>query len=312
MHTLRRPLLAARCCLCTLTSATSLLPSTPLPYRGVLVDVAAAGRDEIAAASFEARLASSLDAWRDLGLKSCMLRVPIERAGLAEHAASQGFVFHHAEGRHAVLKRWLQPALEDKVPPFATHQVGVAGLVIHERRILLVKEWRDVAGKDGAAATRVPSAQWKLPGGLLERGESFGDAVAREVFEETGVQTKFRSVLSFWHRHGLVWGQSDLYYVARLEVVGPDTDPTPQPDEISDVTWMEVDDFLATQDHPLIRAVLARSYGLTDAASSSTTTTTATTTSGRTLSPLVEMAESPVQWPGRQPYPTYFGAAGED
>jgi ADP-ribose pyrophosphatase YjhB (NUDIX family) len=39
----------------------------------------------------------------------------------------------------------------------------------------------------------------------------------RETFEETGVRTRFRSLLSFWHRHGLTWGKSDLYYVARLE-----------------------------------------------------------------------------------------------
>ena len=54
-------------------------------------------------------------------------------------------------------------------------------------------------------------------GGLLDAGESFAEAAVRETFEETGVRTRFRSLLSFWHRHGLTWGKSDLYYVARLE-----------------------------------------------------------------------------------------------
>ena len=61
-----------------------------------------------------------------------------------------------------MLKRWLQDDQTDKVPPLATHQVGVAGMCIDdEGRILLVKEWRDVEG-----GGRVPSSQWKLPGGI--------------------------------------------------------------------------------------------------------------------------------------------------
>ena len=55
-----------------------------------------------------------------------------------------------------MLKRWLQDEVEDKVPPFATHQVGVAGMVMDASgRMLLVKEWRDT--EHG----RVKSEQWK-------------------------------------------------------------------------------------------------------------------------------------------------------
>ena len=52
---------------------------------------------------------------------------------------------------------------------------------------------------------------------MLDAGETFAEAAVRETLEETGVHTRFRSLLSFWHRHGLTWGKSDLYYVARLE-----------------------------------------------------------------------------------------------
>ena len=38
---------------------------------------------------------------------------------------------------------------------------------------------------------------WKLPGGLVEKNESIGDAAIREVWEETGVKTKFVSILGF-------------------------------------------------------------------------------------------------------------------
>jgi ADP-ribose pyrophosphatase YjhB (NUDIX family) len=36
-----------------------------------------------------------------------------------------------------------------------------------------------------------------MPGGLLETGEGIQDAVNREVWEETGVKTKFTSILGF-------------------------------------------------------------------------------------------------------------------
>ena len=297
---LRRPMLRM-CTMCTtLAHATVLLPAKPLPYRGLLVEVS----DAETAASFALQIEPSLAEWQQQGHKSCMLRVSIEHSHVAAHAAEHGFVYHHAEGQHAVLKRWLQPTLEDKVPPFATHQVGIAGLLMDNiGRILLVKEWRDLPATEGGG--RVPSGQWKLPGGLLERGESFAEGVEREILEETGVKARFRSIVTFWHRHGLVWGKSDLYYVARLELRDEaESTPTPQPDEISAVTWMPADEFLATQDHPLIRAVLAQCYGLADAADAGVSAAGAPV-------PLVEMTEGGVQWPGREPYPTYFGTAGE-
>ena len=129
-------------CLAPLSTVRALmLPSKPLPYRGLLVE-------PDSDAEFADRLATSLEAWRLDGHKSAMLRLPIELSGLASIAAAQGFEYHHAEARHAVLKKWLQPELPDKVPPRSTHQVGAAGLVIDEekRAILVVKELRDLPG----------------------------------------------------------------------------------------------------------------------------------------------------------------------
>lgn len=238
-----------------------LAATTSLPYRGVLVDLAEASATATAArASFDTDLAACLEEWQTQGLKSCMIKVPIEHAGLATIASEHGFEFHHVSPtapHHVLLKRWLQPTLSDKMPPYATHQVGIAGLVCKGNQLLVVKEWRD--DPSGPLGARVPSAQWKLPGGLVERGESFESAVCREVFEECGVHTRFRSLLCFWHRHALTWGQSDLYYVARLEP----TDDSPivlQEDEISAARWMDVDEFRQTQDHPLIMQVLTKLY----------------------------------------------------
>ena len=38
---------------------------------------------------------------------------------------------------------------------------------------------------------------WKFPGGLAEDGEQIGEAAVREVWEETGIKTKFIKLLGF-------------------------------------------------------------------------------------------------------------------
>ena len=57
-----------------------------------------------------------------------------------------------------------------------THLVSVAGLVTNsEGRILLVKSpWRG----------------WEYPGGLIEPGETFQQALHREIWEEAGVEVE--------------------------------------------------------------------------------------------------------------------------
>ena len=63
-----------------------------------------------------------------------------------------------------MLYCWLQPEAEDKVPRFATHQVGCAGWVTNARgELLVVREWRDAdaAAVAAGAPARAPSEQWK-------------------------------------------------------------------------------------------------------------------------------------------------------
>ena len=100
--------------------------------------------------------------------------------------------------------------------------------------------------------------------------------------------------------------------MARLEPEGGgEPEINLDPEEISDCRWMSVSEFLSTQDHPLITAVLRRSYGI-----EATEEAAAAASSAEQPTPLVELLEAGVQWPGREPYPTYFAsscdAAGEE
>ncbi len=66
----------------------------------------------------------------------------------------------------------------------------------------------------------------------------------REVFEETGVETEFQTVVCFRHWHGYRYGKSDIYFVCRLNPLS--TTITMQTREIQECIWMPVDDFLAS------------------------------------------------------------------
>jgi ADP-ribose pyrophosphatase YjhB (NUDIX family) len=69
---------------------------------------------------------------------------------------------------------------------YPTPKVDVRGAVIHERRILLVKE-RDDGG-------------WALPGGWADVGESAGEAVVRETREEAGVEVRPEKLIALYER----------------------------------------------------------------------------------------------------------------
>jgi 8-oxo-dGTP pyrophosphatase MutT (NUDIX family) len=264
------------------------------PYSAAEVTVEKIGNDD----EFLDRLDRSIDFWKANDFTSAWVSVPTTRARLIEHLSSSedgnekyGFDLHHTNAtmQTIVMKKWLQDGTEDKIPPFATHQVGCAGFVLNDQNeILLVKEW------SGPSSNRTPTQQWKMPGGLLDAGESFEEATCREVLEETGVPCEFESILTFWHRHGLQFGKSDLYYVCLLQPKSSEIDLCPV--EISAARWMAVDEFLATQNHPLITHVLRNNF-LLDASCK--------VGNSKRIAPSADIMTGAVQWPNRPPYPTY-------
>jgi ADP-ribose pyrophosphatase YjhB (NUDIX family) len=204
--------------------------------------------------SFQDRLKATVTAARELGKSSIWVDVPLSRGSLLEDMADLGFAFHHAQGDTASLNLWLKDT-ESKVPEFATHHVGVGAVVVNTRNeILCVRELRK---------NYMP---WKIPGGLSDLGEQIPEAAVREVLEETGIPTRFQSILSFRQTHGLTNGRSDLFFVCKLSPIeenGVIPKPIPQESEIEAAEWIplsEYQDLVYGRDggpgHPMMRHVM--------------------------------------------------------
>lgn len=133
---------------------------------------------------------------------------------------------HHAKSEYIMLTKWL-PSSPNTIPSYTTHFVGVGGLVTNDQQqVLMVQE-----------KTPALKSFWKLPGGRVEPGEEISDGVVREVEEETGIKTKFESILCFRQTIG-PFGMADLYFVCKLQPLSSQIKI--QEEEIADCKWMPV------------------------------------------------------------------------
>ncbi|KAK7922614.1 hypothetical protein WMY93_009516 [Mugilogobius chulae] len=208
---------------------------------------------DISEDAFSRRLQDSLIQWRAEDKVAVWLRIPISLSRCAAAASTQGFTFHHAKADHTVMALWLGEG-ESRLPGFATHQVGVAGAVVDESngKVLVVQD-----------RNKTKNA-WKFPGGLSDPGENIGATAVREVFEETGVHSQFKSLLSIrqQHNHPGAFGMSDLYLICRLSPLSYHINFCPQ--ECLRCEWLQLEELAKTSDTTPITSRVARLllYGL--------------------------------------------------
>ncbi len=184
---------------------------------------------------FTLQLTNSLEHWKLNGNQLVWLEVPIEKSSFIAPATAAGFVFHHSTERSLTMLFTLRSGTA--VPTYATHYIGVGGVVFNERgELLVVSEWyrRDRS-----------KPYYKLPGGALLPGEHLIHGVKREVLEETGIHADFDALVAFRHWHGYRWNKSDIYFICRLSALSEAI--TAQESEIEEAKWMDVNDYFSNE-----------------------------------------------------------------
>ena len=213
-----------------------ILTAAANPFRGMVITTEAL---PASAAQFQTLLNNSLTLWRSEGYRVAWLQLPRSKAALVPIAVEAGFVFHHSsDGSHHDDNNYVMLIcrLEEGafVPAYASHYIGVGGVVLNNLQELLVVSEQHRRDKSRPF--------YKLPGGALHAGEHIVDGVIREVLEETGVQAKFESVACFRHWHGYRYGKSDIYIVCRLSALSLEI--SKQDDEIEECRWMAIEEYL--------------------------------------------------------------------
>ncbi|XP_049849627.1 uncharacterized protein LOC126319956 isoform X1 [Schistocerca gregaria] len=188
--------------------------------------------------TFKLMLEESLLHWTQNKVRGVWLTIPSEKASFIPIAIENKFVFHHAKPHYVTLTRWLPQDEQNKLPNYAFTHVGVGGFVLNEKNELLVVREKYAH----------QTASWKIPGGLVEAGESLIEAAIREVLEETNIQTCFISIIGFRHCGRDKSGDADLYFVVRLKPTSSSI--TMDSSELADAAWMPLSEYLT---HPLVR-----------------------------------------------------------
>jgi 8-oxo-dGTP pyrophosphatase MutT (NUDIX family) len=171
------------------------------------------------------------------------LTLPINLAHLIAAATTQGFTFHNCLSTEVTLIFKSQP--QSFVPFVPTHSLGAGGLVQNSQGEILVIRERE-------------ASTYKLPGGHIELGEKIEDAVIREVLEETGIVTKFNSVLGMASTHPYRFGKSNIYIVCKLTPLSTQIN-IQDTHEIGDAKWTLPEHFLADSNNSTFNKYLVKS-----------------------------------------------------
>ncbi|WCJ33095.1 hypothetical protein M5689_014477 [Euphorbia peplus] len=208
----------------------TLLAASNDVFGGVIVDM----KDPMEPGIFLSMLRNSISVWKQQGKRGIWIKLPIQLVNLVQTAVEEGFCYHHAEPSYLMLVYWI-PQTVSTIPANASHRVGVGGIILNDKRELLV-----VQEKSGILKG---SGVWKIPTGVVEEGEDIFMAAMREVKEETGIDTEFQEILAFRQMHKSFFGKSDLFFLCMLRPMSFDIQP--QELEIEAAQWMPVEEYAA-------------------------------------------------------------------
>jgi len=225
-----------------------LLKGSPDIFDGITVDDCTQYPKTLE--EFKVLLKNSLDFWTENKRRGIWVKVPEKQSHLISALVEQGFTFHHCQSDYLMLTKWI-PIENNKLPHYTSHFIGCGGVVINEKKeILLITE-------------KQRPDKWKIPGGALDSGEDISATAVREVFEETGVKTEFVSVLGFRQLHNYAFDRGDIYYICALKPISQEINI--DPNEIALCKWAPIEEFLNIETpFPLQRSVgrLAYEYAM--------------------------------------------------
>jgi 8-oxo-dGTP diphosphatase len=144
------------------------------------------------------RLAESLKEKRLL-----WIRLHADKAEFIPLLTGLGFRYHNCDDESLMLVRKLDPAAH--VPATKNYIAGVGAIVLSEGKLLVIRDRH--------------SGEYKLPGGHIDRNESIKEALRREVYEETGVDSIFESIVSLGHFRNGQFGEANLYIVCTAKAL---------------------------------------------------------------------------------------------
>ncbi len=134
------------------------------------------------------------------------------------------------EGCYKLDMEQLPPQSTTK--PFTRRKRGVVAVILRQERILIIRR----------SLTVTAPGKLCLPGGGIEDGESESQAMVREMQEELAIEVQ--PVRLCW-RSITPWGTNLAWWLAELD---PSVEPIPNPDEVAEVHWMNVEEIRCALD----------------------------------------------------------------
>jgi 8-oxo-dGTP diphosphatase len=111
--------------------------------------------------------------------------------------------------------------------------IGAGAVIVHEGRVLLVRNIRGV--------TR---GRYLLPAGRVNANELPDQAAIRETFEETGLRVEIEGLLGV-----RIWvmddGEHNYFFMFRAKLLSPLSDLQPNPAEIDDARFFSKEEMAA-------------------------------------------------------------------
>ena len=189
--------------------------------------------------SFTKLLSTTLTHFKANRVKGVWVFIPLSKTDYIKHLVAENFKFHHATDSEVALQTWLPPT-PNKLPNYSTHYIGVGGILINpiNETVLVIQE-----------SQGLDKNMWKIPGGLMDSGETLDECCVREVFEETGVESKFVGVMGFREKRKYLFNKGDIYFFCQLRPILDKMTIGKGDGEVAKCNWMLIEDFAKVKQH---------------------------------------------------------------